>query len=133
MLNAVFRCILNSAVIIKIRYLVFLFMFALSCPQGEDSLVISLCILWGLIMTYHRLYDYFIMIAVFGYFAVRREKYADIACLLTVCTVFFVPRIFNESGPSIIATGIVYYAFTIFMSLIAIRTVRSANTGGING
>ena len=122
-----------ASVAVTALIMIFLFVFALSCPPGQDCLVISLCILWGLIMTYHRLYDYFIMIAVFGYFAARRIRYADILCLLTVCTVFFIPRLFDESRPSIMITGIIYYAFTVFMSVIAVRTVRSAGTGENDG
>lgn len=111
------------SVILTVLIMAFLIVFAIMCPPREDNLVISLCILWGLIMTYHRLYDYFIMIAVLGYFAVKRERYADILCLLTVCAVFFIPRIFNESRGSIIVTQIFYYAFTIFMSFAGVKKI----------
>ncbi|MBO4373675.1 MAG: DUF2029 domain-containing protein [Lachnospiraceae bacterium] len=121
------------SVIVSVLIMIFLMIFALMCPEGEDNIVISVCILWGLVMTYHRLYDFFILVAVFGYYTVKKERYADIFCLLTVCTVFFVPRIFNESAASMIVTGVVYYAFTLFMTFLAVRTVREHREGGENG
>ena len=113
--------------------LIFLTVLALFCPPDQDRLLMSVLVLWGLIMTYHRLYDYFVLIILFGYFAVKEERLSGIFCLLTVCAVFFIPRIFNESAVSVVITGIIYYAFTLYMTLEALKTVKEQRAGGDNG
>ncbi len=123
--------ILSTAVTALI--LIFLAVLALFCPPDQDRLLMSVLVLWGLIMTYHRLYDYFVLIILFGYFAVKEERLPGIFCILTVCTVFFIPRIFNESSMSVVMTGIIYYAFTLFVTLKAMKTVREQRAGGDDG
>ncbi len=117
------------SLLVTVLLMIFLLVTALYCPEGNDSLVISLCVLLSLIMTYHRLYDYFVLIIVFAYFDVNRKGYAGIYYLITCFAVFFLPRLFHEAGPAMVFTALLYYIFTVYMMITAVRTVKGGSDG----
>lgn len=109
-----------------------LFVLTLKVPKGCDNLVFAVALLWSLILTYHRTYDFFVLAAVVTIFVScdkmpqleggLRQIYL-IGYGVLVLSVFFVLRIFSESLPSRIAVGIIYYAFTIAVSWLLIKEI----------
>lgn len=98
-------------------------------PKGNDGLVISLLILWSLIMTYHRTYDFFVLAACAGMFTddYQTEKSQNMGIMfyeVLLVLVFFVLRVFSENTASRIAIGTIYYAFTILVSIMAIEIIQ---------
>ena len=84
----------------------------------SSALLISELTLWSLIITYHRTYDFFVIVVVLA-FICRPEcpdylKYLYAAVLIGV---FFVLRVFSENLPSKLAVGAVYYIFTFLVSM----------------
>lgn len=105
-------------------------------PKGNDGLVISLLILWSLIMTYHRTYDFFVLAACAGMFTDEHqtEKSQNMGIMFyeaLLILVFFVLRVFSENTASRIAVGTIYYAFTILVSITAIEIIRNKEKSGI--
>ncbi|MBQ9566441.1 MAG: DUF2029 domain-containing protein [Lachnospiraceae bacterium] len=98
--------------------MLFIFIAALLLPEGKDELFISTAALLALVMTYHRTYDFFIMIIIFGYFATGRMRVAEIVYLITTFAIFFVLRIYNESVISLTVSGALYYACVIAFVVI---------------
>ena len=104
-----------------------LFVFALIIGLGEgkhkaagsqsDSArsaeLISMLTLWALIVTYHRTYDFFVIVVVLSLMLVAGcPEYLKVMYAVTLVGVFFVLRVFSESLLSRIVVGAVYYAFT---------------------
>ena len=113
----------SLSLLVTVLLMAFLLIFAMICPEENDRLLISLCILVSLVMTYHRLYDFFIMAAVFAYFDEKKDTAAEIFYLLTCFDVFFIPRLMHESEVSLIIAGVPYYIFTVYLMATAVRTV----------
>lgn len=92
---------------------------------------LSVLILWSLILTYHRTYDFFVIVTVLAYFAGNRHgsslSFLKILYAVVLIAVFFGLRVFSESTPSKIAAGIIYYLFTI---CVTIGTVLLATPRG---
>ncbi|MCR5746442.1 MAG: glycosyltransferase 87 family protein [Lachnospiraceae bacterium] len=99
--------------------MLFVIAMAILLPEGNDELFISTAVLLSLIMTYHRGYDFFIMIIVFGFFATGYMKVAEIIFLITTVAIFFVNRIFNDNAISLTVSGALYYACVIAFVVIA--------------
>ena len=93
--------------------------------QGfASALLISELTLWSLIITYHRTYDFFVIVVVLA-FMCRPEcpdylKYLYAAVLIGV---FFVLRIFSENLPSKLVVGAVYYIFTFLLTSQGLLTL----------
>lgn len=103
--------------------MLFILAMALMMPEGNDELFISTAALLSLVMTYHRIYDFFIMIIVFGYFATGRMRAAQTVYLITTFAIFFVLRIYNESVISLTVSGALYYACVIAFAVISAEKV----------
>ncbi len=82
-------------------------------PDGEkDAAVVSLLLLSSLIITYHRSYDYFVMVMPFAIFLGKKTgKRMLWAYIVLTVAIFWGLRIFNESEPATIAAAFLYYAF----------------------
>ncbi len=101
--------------------MIFILVMALALPEGNDELFISLAALLSLVMTYHRTYDFFIMIIVFGYFATGRMKAAEVIYFITTLAFFIVLRVFHENVISLTIAGALYYACTISFAVVAVE------------
>ncbi|MBO6111584.1 MAG: DUF2029 domain-containing protein [Lachnospiraceae bacterium] len=123
-----------ACVVVTVLLMLFLIAAGFICPKGNDRLIISLCVLLSLIMTYHRLYDFFIMIFVFAYFDEREggSPAAEIFYLLTCFDVFFIPRLLHESEAGLIIAGVPYYLFTVYILIAVAEKIRNKG-GGIYG
>lgn len=106
-----------------------LFVFTLKAPLGCENVVFAASLLWSLILTYHRTYDFFVLICVACLFetsqnlAVIEDKYKSIylgGFLISLFSVFFVLRLFSENAVSKIAVGTVYYIFTLAVTLLLV-------------
>lgn len=116
----------GSPVSFVFAVLVMLLLFALMLlmPKGNDALVISMLTLWSLIVTYHRTYDFFVIVIVTALFYEKEQKtYMKAAYAVTLLAVFFVLRLFSESVGSKICVGTLYYLFTTAVTAIGILTV----------
>lgn len=101
-----------------------LFAMVLLMPKENDALVIAVLTLWSLIVTYHRTYDFFVIIIVAALFYEKEQKdYMKAAYAVVLFSVFFVLRMFSESMGSKICVGTIYYLFTIAVTVIGILTI----------
>ena len=92
----------------------------------DGGSIISVLTLWSLIITYHRTYDFFVMVTVLAFFlAKERGIQLKAGYALTLVAVFFVLRVFSESAASKAAVGALYYIFTIAVTAAVLRDLRS--------
>jgi len=109
--------------------MIFLFVLMLKAPKNMEGEVISLLTLWSLIITYHRTYDFFVIVIVAAFFYCRESLFsgqniAKYFYIVVLVAVFFVLRIFSESIPSKIFVGSLYYIFTIYLTVLFVRDTK---------
>ena len=117
---------------------ILLFILSLKMPEGRDYILLPLLILWSLIITYHRTYDFFVISAVSmlftdGFFdSVGEKAYRCwlISYGILLAAVYFGLRVFNENTFSRIGVGMIYYAFTLALSYHAVKSLRQIKTEG---
>ncbi|MBR4718888.1 MAG: DUF2029 domain-containing protein [Lachnospiraceae bacterium] len=93
-----------------------------------DGGFFSVLILWSLIITYHRTYDFFVMVAILAFFQRRHRplpRVLEVGYGVVLLAVFFVLRVFSESMGSKIVVGAMYYVFTIAVTAVIIYEMRS--------
>ncbi len=117
--------------------IILLMVITVKMPQGEGNLLVSLLILWSLILTYHRTYDFFVMSAASAMFCSgacpkddKRTLAGYYAFTLLILSVYFVLRIFGENTASKICVGIFYYGFTMALTYAAIMTIKQPRGAG---
>lgn len=100
---------------------------AVKMPEGCDGMMISILILWSLIITYHRTYDFFVLVSAASCIEVisweKRELKSKIMLagfVLVLLLVFYELRVFDEALPARIVTGIIYYAYTVYVTVTAL-------------
>ena len=105
-------------------------------PEGNDEVLFSLLILWSLILTYHRTYDFFVLSAVYMMFTGSRKNVpaglwntVHVYYLLLTASVYFVLRIFNENVPSKMGVAILYYLFAICVGIFSVRLIKEKSNG----
>lgn len=110
-----------------------LFCMMLLVGQGNDGLIIGLLTLWSLIVTYHRTYDFFVLVLVAALFYEKeRTQFVKAAYAAVLLAVFFGLRIFSESAGSKICVGTIYYMFTIGMTALGLAYIfRDKTSGGL--
>lgn len=105
---------------------------ALKLPADKEYVLFPVLILWSLIITYHRTYDFFVLsvAAVLFCLALSRDFGEKIKSVLLywyavlIALVFFGLRVFSENTPSRIAVGAVYYAFTLTVSVLSVKMIK---------
>ncbi len=116
----------------------------LSLRKGTDGkLLMSVLILWSLIILYHRTYDFFVLIMAAGVFFSgdpadeplgTRQKPVLALYVLLLAAVFFGLRLFDEALPAKIVTGILYYAYTILLTVLCFGTgMKKSRMGETDG
>ncbi len=105
--------------------MIILFIMVLCLPKGNDALVIGILTLWSLIITYHRTYDFFVLIIVAALFHenARLKKLLWMYAIVLV-GVFYILRVFSEALPALLCVGTLYYAFTMCIMVIGVLTCR---------
>ena len=113
-----------------------LVVISLMLPEGNEDVLFSLLILWSLVLTYHRTYDFFVLSAVYMMFMRdRKEVYpllwagARSYYWLLLVAVYFVLRIFNENEPSKTAVAVAYYMFAICTGIFTVRLIKEKKNG----
>ncbi len=112
---------------------ILLFIVTQKLPRDKEYVLFPLLIVWSLIMTYHRTYDYFVLsaAAMIFYGALREDfgvKFKNaLLCGYAVLTagVYFLLRLFNENTASKIAVGTLYYAFSVILLIMAVQLIRT--------
>ena len=93
--------------------------------SAPSSALISMLTLWALIVTYHRTYDFFVIVVVLSLMLLPEcPGYVRVMYAATLLGVFFVLRLFSESVPSRIAVGALYYAFTFAVTANVYKMFR---------
>ncbi|MCR5789437.1 MAG: DUF2029 domain-containing protein [Lachnospiraceae bacterium] len=93
-----------------------------------DGILISVLTLWSLIITYHRTYDFFVLVIVLSMMLWPAcPGHIKIWYGVVLLGVFFVLRLFSESMPSKIAVGIIYYSFVLAVSWQAERFLKGSD------
>lgn len=116
-----------------------LLVIAIKLPDDYERSLFAVLVLWALIVTYHRTYDFFVMVAVESMFLEIQscqEKSANdsnklsklhVFYLVTMIAVFFVLRVFSESLPSKIGVGLMYYALTFIVTYLVVTKITNKN------
>jgi len=129
---------------IGIMLLVITFML----PKGKEEVIFVLLLVWSLVITYHRTYDFFVLssisISAFlckldgGYINTEEDgKYGNnifgikglgrvlqALYMAVILGVYFVLRIFNENTSSKIIIGILYYVFAVLITIMSVKMIR---------
>lgn len=99
-----------------------------------DVMVISMLTMWSMIITYHRIYDYFVLIIPFGMFLNKKieemnrtEIFGLAIYSALVFAVFFVLRIISNNGESNLFVAVFYYAITIWITGLCLKKLRNRN------
>ena len=120
-----FGVVLNgskAAYVLAFAVLAVLFVLAFRLGENNENDYISVLTLWSLIITYHRIYDFFIIVIVLAFFLTKeRSIYYKAGYGAVLAAVFFVLRLFSESPGSKLATGILYYVFTLAVTTTVIK------------
>lgn len=119
------------AYVLALIIMLYLFVLAIKIKEGYDCSYMALLTLWSLIITYHRTYDFFVMIVAAGLYTelaafkegnacIDKEKLDKIKIyyIITMLAVFFVLRVFHESFISKLVVGAMYYVLVIITTLI---------------
>lgn len=127
-ISAIFKGSAIAYVLLLIIMLMLLYL-SLKLMPGFDVTLISALILWSLIITYHRTYDFFVIIIVPAlFYELKRtitnsetKDYAVICNLyrysyVVIVAVFFVLRAFSENTFSKIIVGTLYYILTFLVT-----------------
>lgn len=99
----------------------------IKAPNGYGNLIFAVSLLWSMILTYHRTYDFF-AIAAAGCILFASDEMPSIneklrpyisgGYLITLLSVFFVLRVFSENAASRVVVGGIYYIFTIAVTFL---------------
>ena len=116
---------------------VFLTVMTLKLPAGREKILFAILILWSLVLTYHRTYDFFVLSTVAMIFGKTfSEEFGEKVLNTMLCwygillaAVYFGLRVFNENTASKIAAGVMYYSFTIALTVIGIKLIRKKDNG----
>ncbi len=118
----------RAAMVASLALMLIMVIFAFIFPRGRDEVFFSIVLLLSLIFTYHRTYDFFVLVAVYG--GIRELKQACegkagraiglfYGALLLI--IFFGLRLFHESPASVTAAAAIYYVFTLVFIILGMR------------
>lgn len=110
-----------------------LFVTTLRLPVANEYILVPMLILWSLILTYHRTYDFFVLAVVSMFFVsasgeIVTNKYFEwfkIYYYILMFSVYFGLRVFDENLISRIFVGILYYIFTLIITIFAIKSMKA--------
>lgn len=109
-----------------------LVILTIKLPKDNEGLLISVLIMWSLILTYHRTYDFFVLSAAAAVYCMKGFHNPDgvdgpavmpIAFSILMIAVYFGLRVFNENTFSKICIGILYYLYTFALTFDAVRVI----------
>ena len=95
---------------------------------SPETVVFSFLLLISLVITYHRSYDFFVLIAVYpgvlllrDHISDKLKNYFEAFYWILLIYIFFGLRIFSESPLSLAAAAVMYYLFLIVYPVLANR------------
>ena len=118
----------KPAMAASLALMVLMVVFAIAFPGGRDEVFFSTVLLLSLIFTYHRTYDFFVLVAAYG--GVRRLAEArggktgnalKVYYCALILVLFFVLRLFHESLGAITSAAVIYYLFTVIFIFLGLR------------
>ncbi len=118
------------SVILTLMAMAVLFVLALVLPEGADNEYFSLLVLCSLVITYHRSYDFFVLVIPYiamkeGFTSAEYLKRAAswlYAALLLMA--FFGLRLFHESGTSLTVLAVMYYTLLLLSAICTVKLCR---------
>lgn len=132
-----FGAFLNGSKIAYILLLIIMIMLlimAFKLKENHEVAFMAVLVLWSVIVTYHRTYDFFVVVTAVGLFndlpefVLNNSKYHSILkiiyCVMFL-TVYYVLRIFSESYPSKVLAAVIYYSLTLLVTYIVIKGYTS--------
>ncbi|MCR5107564.1 MAG: DUF2029 domain-containing protein [Lachnospiraceae bacterium] len=132
-LGAIFKGSL-IAYILAFVILIALLLYAVRLKEGYDGVLISVLTLFSLVITYHRTYDFFVLIVVIAlFYNIETSAYMKAYYFLMMIYINFILRLFSENLLSRIGAGIIYYGFIIYVCFVLFRehTLRNGEKGQI--
>ena len=101
-------------------------------PDDRDYLLVPVLFLWSCILTYHRTYDFFVLSVVsMLFYGSLTEDFGPriknaLMCwyAVLIAAVFFGLRIFSENTASKIVTGVIYYSFTMGVTILCFMMIK---------
>lgn len=131
----------SKSVMLTGVFMVLLLVYVLMFPTGYDRELLTVLMLWSMVITYHRIYDYFVLalcvpgvyLTASAYTGRPRENldkevfgsFDMILYLAAVIVIFYLIRVFNEAAFVMIAAGVLYYALTVFVTIRLWRKRKS--------
>lgn len=106
-----------------------LLFISLKIDPDHENTFMALLILWSLIITYHRTYDFFVLSACYGMFSeISNEKRGkDILYFgVMLLAVFFLLRIFSENVASKLVVGTIYYIYTLYVTIKVFKIITNS-------
>ncbi len=132
----------SKSVLLTALFMALLFVYVLMFPAGFDRELLTVLMLWSMVITYHRIYDYFVLaLCAPGVWltvsALIRRKSAGvpgsvaddisvkrilkspdmILYLAALLVIFYLIRVFHEAGFIMAAAGVLYYALTVLTTI----------------
>ena len=102
-----------------------LLILGIKVKASDAGSYMAVLTLWSLIITYHRTYDFWVMVIVVAFFIGKnRSTFIKWFYGIDILAVFFVLRIFSESTPSKLFVGVIYYLFAITATVCLIKDVK---------
>lgn len=115
--------------VLALIVMIMLFFISLKIDSGHENTFMALLILWSLIITYHRTYDFFVLPACYGMFTeINSEKRSREMMFfgVTLLSVFFLLRVFSENTASKLVVGAIYYIYTLYVTAKVIKIINNS-------
>ena len=121
----------SASMAVTVVLMALLFALMLIMKKDRDELVISVLTLWALVITYHRFYDFFVMIIPFCWLLKVENGRKPIAAgySLTVIFIFFVVRLAGESTWSVVLAAVLYYIMLMIFQFYALADSGTGRRG----
>ncbi len=107
---------------------------AFRLPKDKDKQFFSILILMSLVMTYHRIYDFFMLIpaAAGTYFAdkgIISHKLILVLYFIAVTYFFFIQRLIGEGNTAMTIAAVIYYAYLVLYILFFTLSLKGGSIG----
>ena len=120
-LGALFPGGASFSMAVMVLCMVLLLVYVLCMPEGFDIELLTVLALWSMVITYHRIYDYFVLALVApGIYSLSGSKPkspAFLFYLITTFVLFYVMRFFDGNPVFMIIAGSMYYILTVWMTV----------------
>lgn len=115
---------------ITVILLIGLLVIVVLVKDGHDKEIISLLCMWSLIITYHRIYDHFVLIiplcAFCGFDLIKNFKnnIEFIMLIILIASDFYIMRIVSSTGEVALFVVLIYYAYTLYLTARTVAMIK---------